>query len=42
MMSPSIMSLTQAINVRWMPRHRGLLTLISGQIENYENFAFQI
>jgi hypothetical protein len=42
MMSLSIMSLTQAINVRWTPQHRGLLTLILGQIENHENFAFWI
>jgi hypothetical protein len=36
------MSLTQAINVCWTPRQQGLLTLISGQIENHENFAFWI
>jgi hypothetical protein len=41
MMSLSLMSLNQASNVRWTPRHRGLLTLISGQIENDENFAFR-
>jgi hypothetical protein len=40
MMSLSIMSLTQAINVRWTLGQWGLLTLISGQIENHENFAF--
>jgi hypothetical protein len=35
------MSLTQAINVRWTPRHRGVLTLISGQIETMRTLPFE-
>jgi hypothetical protein len=40
MMSLSITSLTEAINVRWWPQHRVLPTLIQGRLKTMRTLLF--